>query len=72
MNEKSKLAQAVEAARGHADPVRDIPRMNKVARSLIDARRAAEKDPQRETYLRKRCTCRSGLGDGLCVNCWPV
>jgi hypothetical protein len=26
---------------------------------------------QREAYLRKRCTCGSGLGDGLCVNCWP-
>jgi hypothetical protein len=28
-------------------------------------------DPQREAYLRKRCTCGSGLADGLCVNCWP-
>ncbi len=29
------------------------------------------RDPQREAYLRKRCTCGSGLADGLCVNCWP-
>lgn len=42
MREKSKLAQAVEAARGHADPVRDIPIMN-------SARRPA---PWGEFYLR--------------------
>jgi hypothetical protein len=69
---KSKLAQAVDAARGRADPVRDIPMMNKVARNLIDARRASANDPKREAYLAKRCTCGSGLGDGLCANCWPV
>lgn len=28
-------------------------------------------DTQRQRYLRKRCYCGSGLGDGLCVNCWP-
>lgn len=33
-NDKSKLAQAVEAARGHPDPERDIPLMNQVAKVL--------------------------------------
>ncbi len=28
-------------------------------------------DVQRSAYLQKRCRCGSGLGDGLCVNCWP-
>ena len=28
-------------------------------------------DAQRAAYLQKRCTCGSGLADGLCVNCWP-
>lgn len=64
MNEKSKLAQAVEAARGHADPVRDIPVMNERARQIKDARRAA--------YLQKRCTCGAGFADGCCATCWPV
>lgn len=32
MADKSKLAQAVEAARGRADPVRDIPLMNAARR----------------------------------------
>ncbi len=31
---KSSLAQAVETARGHADPVRDIPMLNEVAKVL--------------------------------------
>lgn len=28
-------------------------------------------DPKRAAYLQKKCTCGSGLADGLCVNCWP-
>jgi hypothetical protein len=26
---------------------------------------------QRAEHLRARCTCGSGLADGLCANCWP-
>ncbi len=28
-------------------------------------------DQVRRAYLQKRCTCGSGLADGLCANCWP-
>jgi hypothetical protein len=36
-----------------------------------DALRQVKPEQLRPAYLQKRCTCGSGLGDGLCTNCWP-
>lgn len=46
-------------------------RTRMLAERVVRGSLEAINDSQRAAYLRKRCTCGSGLADGLCVNCWP-
>lgn len=57
-NDKSKLAQAVEAARGHPDPERDIPLMNQVAKVLKTTN--SERQATTMDHIRARDSC--GMG----------
>ena len=51
---------------------REIERQQRVQLLAEELRsQGVPHDPQRAAYLEKRCTCGSGLANGLCVNCWP-
>ncbi len=48
----------------HHHWLNDAPAQRTVADELLAGIQRAE-------HLRARCTCGSGLADGLCANCWP-